>query len=400
MAAAAVQPDNTGARIKYWRLRRNGMTQAVLAGLSGVSQSYISQVEAGRKMIDRRSTLVQIAKALRVTVADLLGQPGDPTDPVKAGAADAVPTVWAALIEIEEGERRHGTRPLEQVQSDITRLDQLRTRSDYAAMMTELPDLLHNAAALGGLPLAQAAYQASACLRVLGYRHLSLTAAKIAVTAAQDAEHAAWVGASRFTYTLALPVEAAGVASRVATRALTDLQAAASGSTDARQMLGQLHLAAGFTATVDGRTAEARAHLAEATREANSLGDPEDGGGFNQSCFGPTNVGLWHMAIAAEMGEHGRVIELAREVRPDPLRMMNRHQAYWMTLGSALTHTGRHDNEALVAFIRAERAAPSTFAMNPVGHDAVITMVRRARRRSVSGDLRVLARRIGIEVDE
>ena len=44
--------------------------------------------------------------------------------------------------------------------------------------------------------------------------------------------------------------------------------------------------------------------------------------------------------------------------------MANRHQAYWMTLGSALAASGRHDAEALVAFIRAERAAPSTFRMN------------------------------------
>ena len=398
MAAAGVQPDTTGARIKYWRLRRNGMTQAVLAGFAGVSQSYISQVESGRKTVDRRSTLVQIAKALKVTVADVLGQPGDPTDPAKGGAADAVPAIWAVLIEIDEGERRPPARTPEQVEAEIERLDVLRTRSDYAVMTGALPGLLLDAAAIGGLPLAQAAYQTSACLRHLGYRHLALPAAKIALAAAQHAEHPAWIGATRFAYTLALPIEAPGIAARVAARALTDLQAAAGRSGDARQMLGQLHLSAGFMAIVDARADEAQAHLAEAAREATSLGDPADGGGFNRSCFGPTNVGLWRMAIEAERGDHGRVLELARTVRPDPLRMANRHQAYWMTLGSALANSGRHDAEALVAFIRAERAAPTTFAMNPLGRDAVVAMVRRARRRSVSEDLRVLARRIGIEV--
>jgi transcriptional regulator with XRE-family HTH domain len=39
------------------------MTQAVLAGLAGVSQSYISHIESGRKGIERRSTLVAIASA-------------------------------------------------------------------------------------------------------------------------------------------------------------------------------------------------------------------------------------------------------------------------------------------------------------------------------------------------
>jgi transcriptional regulator with XRE-family HTH domain len=118
--------DTIGARIKYWRMRRSGMTQAVLAGLAGVSQSYISQVEAGRKGVERRSTLVAIAKALRVTVADLLGQPGDPTDPLKAGAADAVPAIWAALIEIDEGERRAPTRTHEQMNAAIKQVAGLR----------------------------------------------------------------------------------------------------------------------------------------------------------------------------------------------------------------------------------------------------------------------------------
>lgn len=392
-------PDTVGARIKYWRVRRNGMSQSVLAGFAGVTQSYISQVESGRKVIDRRSTLVRIAAALKVTVADLLGQPGDPADPAKAGAADAVPAIWAALIEIEEGERRTPTHPREQVHADIARLDALRSRSDYPAMTPTLPGVLHDAAADGSLSLARAAYQASACLRVLGYRHLSLPAAKIAVAAAEEAEHPAWTGAARFTYAMSLPAEVAGVASRVAARALNDLQAAAGRSTDAREMLGLLHLTAGLRAAVDGRVDDADAHLDEAGREAAALGDPADGAGFNQSCFGPTNVGLWRMAVAAELGDHHRVVELARTVRPDPLRMANRHQAYWMTLGNALARSGRHDPEALVAFIRAERAAPTTFAMNPLGHDAVVAMVRRARRRSVSADLQVLARRIGIEVD-
>src|SRR5205823_8115373 len=82
--------EHIGARIGYWR-RRRGLTQAVLAGLAGVSQPFVSQVEAGQKGIERRSTLVAIAGALQVSVADLLGQPGDPTDPAKAGVARVVP---------------------------------------------------------------------------------------------------------------------------------------------------------------------------------------------------------------------------------------------------------------------------------------------------------------------
>lgn len=388
--------ETIGARIRYWRLRRGGMTQAVLAGLAGVSQSYISQVEAGRKSIERRSTLVGIAAALRVTVADLLGQPGDPTDPVKAGAADAVPAIWTALIEIEEGERRTPRRTADELAESVAYCVDLRDRADHAVMSRLLPDLLYDAAAHGGQILAQVGYHTAACLRHLGYRHLALSAARVALAAAETTESPAWIGAARFACTQALPIEAAGIASRVAERALTELQATAS-APEVRQMLGQLHLSAAFTASVDGRLDDTRAHLTEAAREAASLGDPTDGAGFNQCGFGPTNVGLWRMSIAAELGEHGRVIELAGTVRPDPLRAANRHQSYWLDLGRALAHSGRADREALVAFMRAERAAPGPFALNPLAREAVVTMVRRARRRSVSEDLRILARRFGVD---
>jgi transcriptional regulator with XRE-family HTH domain len=372
------------------------MTQTVLAGLAGLSQSYISQIESGRKSIDSRSTLIALAAALKVTVADLLGQPGDPTDPAKAGAADAIPAIWTALIEIEEGERRTPTWEPQRLTAAITHVHELRARSDYPAMAPLLPELLIEAAARGGLALARAGYATSVCLRNLGWRGLDLSAARVALAAAREADDPAWIGAVRFTYTLALPIEAAAVSSRVAARALSDLQAKAA-APEVRQMLGQLHLSASMACTVDGRPDEARAHLAEAAREAEALGDPDDGAGFNFMCFGPTNVALWSMWVAVESGEHGRAIEAARKVRPDNLRVANRHQGYWMTLGRALAHDGRRDREALAAFIRAERAAPAAFAMKPLAHDAVVSMVNRARRRSVSDDLRVLARRIGIE---
>jgi hypothetical protein len=67
-------------------------------------------------------------------------------------------------------------------------------------------------------------------------------------------------------------------------------------------------------------------------------------------------------------------------------------------LGRALAHSGKADREALVAFINAERAAPVAFSLNSMARDVVVSMVYRAQRRSVSNELRTLARRLGIEV--
>jgi transcriptional regulator with XRE-family HTH domain len=390
-------PDTIGARIKYWRKRRGGMTQVVLAGLAGITQPYLSQLEAGVRGVERRSTLVAIAKALQVSVADLLGQPGDPTDPLKSQAAATVPAIRAAIIEIEEGERRTPTLDTDQLAAMVERVDGMRATSDYGSIAPLLPTYLLEAAGHGGIPLARAAYETSVCLRNLGYRDLALPAARVAVAAAQNAEDPAWIGATKFVQTLAMPIESAATTSRVAERALPVLQAGAA-DVSVRQMLGQMHLTASMACAVDGRPGDAQAHLDAARAEARTLGDPADGRGFNLCGFGPTNLALWRMTVAVELGEYGEVLELARTVSPTPLRIANRHQTFWMSAGRALAHSGRTDREALVAFMHAERSAPLAFSLNPMARDAITAMVHRARRRSVSDDLRVMAHRLGVDV--
>jgi transcriptional regulator with XRE-family HTH domain len=393
----AQRVEHIGTRIRYWRRRRNGMTQAALAGLAGLSQSYISQVESGQRSIDRRSTLVAIAGALHVSVSDLLGDPSDSTEPARVDASASVPAIRVALIEIEEGERRPPAVGPEQMAADVEQAAGLRARAEYGALARLLPDLLTNAASYGGATLAQVGYTASTCLRHLGYRDLARSAAQVALAAAVDLGDLAWIGAVRFASVLAMPIEAAATAGRVTDRAVSELQAGAA-NPDARQVLGQLHLAASLACATDQRPDDAAAHLQAAEEEARTLGDPEDGLGFNFSSFGPTNIGLWRMTIAAELGEYGRVIELADRVSPAPLRMANRHQAYWLDYGRALARSGRSDAQARAAFLRAEQAAPVPFGVNPMAHDAVLAMVNRARRGAVPKDLRVLAVRLGIDV--
>ena len=65
-----------GERIAAYRKRR-GMSQDALAGLVGMSRSWLSQVERGIHTVDRLSTLTDLAAVLRVDVADLSGASGD-----------------------------------------------------------------------------------------------------------------------------------------------------------------------------------------------------------------------------------------------------------------------------------------------------------------------------------
>jgi transcriptional regulator with XRE-family HTH domain len=385
--------EHIGARVRLWR-RRRGLSQTTLAGLAAVSQGYVSQIEAGLRVVERRSTLVALAAALDVSVADLLGQTSDPTDPVRARASEAVADIRVALLELEVGDTRPLSRGPQELDAAIARMLKLRQASDHLALAPSLPGLLRDTADRPDA-LIRVAYIASACLRALGYRDLARPAARIAVDTAHALGDPAWIGMAEFGYILALPVEAAAVASKVSQRSLTELQRVAA-EPEARQMLGQIHLSAALASATAKRVDEAQAHLAAAESEALSLGEPCDGVGFFGSFFGPLNVHLWKMTLLTELGEHRRVLELAEGVPVDSIPIANRRQSYHMDRGRALAHSGKQDKEALIALAQAERAAPAPFRLNPMTRDVVSTMITRAKRKAVAEDLAAMATRLGI----
>ena len=59
-----------GQRIARQR-RRRGLSQVVVAGLVGRSESWLSQVERGRRSIDNHSVLVRLAEVLDLDVQQL-----------------------------------------------------------------------------------------------------------------------------------------------------------------------------------------------------------------------------------------------------------------------------------------------------------------------------------------
>ena len=64
-----------GARIARAR-RRRGLSQSVLAGLVGRSESWLSQVERGKRGVDSYAVPTRMAEALRVEVEELTGPGG------------------------------------------------------------------------------------------------------------------------------------------------------------------------------------------------------------------------------------------------------------------------------------------------------------------------------------
>lgn len=84
----------TGERIAFYRGRR-GYTRTQLANLVGRGEDWLSKIERGERPIRNVQTLTELAKVLRISLTDLLGQPVLLED---AEDRDDVPAVRDALM--------------------------------------------------------------------------------------------------------------------------------------------------------------------------------------------------------------------------------------------------------------------------------------------------------------
>src|SRR5215471_12243220 len=85
-----------GARLRTLR-RWRGMTQVELAGLADLSPSFVSMVEHGTRLLDRRSHIAAVAAALRVSETDLVGGPHLSSDRLQSDPHMAIPPLRVAL---------------------------------------------------------------------------------------------------------------------------------------------------------------------------------------------------------------------------------------------------------------------------------------------------------------
>jgi transcriptional regulator with XRE-family HTH domain len=286
----------------------------VLAGLAGLSQPYLSQIERGHRPVDRRAALVALATALQVSAADLAGQPGDPTDPDKASATAYVPDIRQALVLREIGEA-----PSVDGRHDVAAAMRAGGAYDFTTLALMLPALLGR---LRGPDLIQVAHVASYALKDLGYPDLGRDAARLAIAEAYALGAPEWIGIAEFIRILTMPPEMPAAACRAAERAADQLQPFIA-DTQVRQAYGMLHLAAGLRAAVVQDRSGALDHLAEAREAAVTLGEP-DRLGLARFAFGPTNVGIWTVSLYLELGEPDRAVQAAGEVNPSVIPLVNR----------------------------------------------------------------------------
>lgn len=378
------QPITIGDRVSYWRQRR-GKSQRTLAELAGISQSYLSQIETGGRPVERRATLVALAEALGVSVEELTGRPGDPTDPARAKAAAAIPAIREALIMRAAGQTRPPSQPVAVGQLLVT-----SAAADYAASAKLLPDLLASAT---GADLVKVCYAAMSFCVYVGYADLGREAARLALATAEELDDPTWLAVAGWVHARALPPETAGLAVTLARQAAERVQPHIS-NPQARQAYGMLHLIAALRSAIAGMPGDAISHLDEAEAEAATLGDPADGG-LCRLGFGPTNVAIWRSTVLGEIGDVEQSAAVAGQVEPSRLPIPNRQAMFWIDHGRTLAAL-RRDDEAVAAFLRAETVCPQLVRLLPTVQSTIGAIWRRKRRAAITPQLRRAAEMVGI----
>jgi len=132
-----------GARLRTLR-RWRGKSQVELAGLAGLSPSFLSMVETGQRPLDRRSHIAALANALKVSETDLVGGPHLTPDPLQSDPHMGIPALRVALqTNTLNTPAVEQARPLAQLaQAVADQIEPMRRACNYVGVGQLLPDVL------------------------------------------------------------------------------------------------------------------------------------------------------------------------------------------------------------------------------------------------------------------
>lgn len=386
-----------GDRIAFYR-RRRGYTQAVLAGLLGRSTDWLAKIERGERPPPRIDMLADLARALRVPLGDLVGQP----ELFEEGAElDDVPAVRDALMSPSRLSRKlFGTAAnAATADSRPTQVFVERSWDAYQAgkigdVVAALPGLLRTAQELEDADCISSAVRqqcwavsarthhlAATTLAKIGESDLSWLAAERAMRAADASENAlvlasasragshALLSNGRFTDSLDL----AEATARWLQPQITERHPSAI------SLLGMIYLRAAVAAARHHDRPTSADLLQRASRLADTLGVDAN---HWKTGFGPTNVKLHQISAALDLGDIQYVI--ANGDVPVGHLPAERGTTYRIDVARGQSLAG-HDEKALDTLQLAERQCPQLVRNNPRVRETVRDLLKRA---PVSGGAR------------
>jgi len=384
------------------------MTQVELAGLAGLSSSFISMVETGQRSLDRRSYIAAVASALRVSETDLVGGPHLSKDRQQADPHATIPALREALQTNKlNAPAVDSARPLPELAGLVNnRIEPLRAGADYSAAGSLLPavlDELHWYTAqradeatrqLALETLIEACIAAGLTAKNLGYLDLAHVAALRAEEAATLLNDPVQRGKADFLRLSAFPRE------RSWERRLTAAEAAAESLEPhvntplGVHVLGILTLHAALAAAVVQRPRVVNHWLGEASALAGRVPDDIVG---NWQSFSRTNVRIWNLTISVERGESGgTVLDLAQGVDQTRITYRSRKAFFLADVGRGLARELQMRDQAIRWLRRAEETGPQLIRNHPPTREAVAYLLNRGRADSGGRELRGMASRMGV----
>jgi hypothetical protein len=378
------------------------MDQATLAGLVGRSQGWVSRIESGRLRLDRTTDVEALASALEVHPGDITGRPHRPAGGRTYEVDALIPAIRVALVDEVPAAP---IRPVAELAERVRRLSRLMWRDgDLTGLAAALPEILGEvrlASVDGGTEedrrralqlLAVVTSVAFPMLKNLGHTDLALVAANRSVAAAEELGDPVWRAYAGFRRSHALmPAGSPVRALEVARRTVDELEPHVGGDPAALRMYGMTHLTTALWAARADQRDVAVTHLAEAEEVAGRLG--EDGEWFD-IFFGPNQVRIHGVGIAAQLGEGDRAPDLARRV--DTAAVPAVHQAMLAAnVGHGLGQARRGD-DAVRALRQAERIAPQRMRTSQHVRSLVMALLGQRMRPASLRELRGLAYRVGI----
>ena len=303
--------DSMGKRIATYR-RRRGLSQAALAGLVGRSESWLSQVERGIRSVDRMSVLLDLSRILHIDVQALTGAPWQ-LAPNGGPRVEGIENVRSALNQYG-GLLGDDTPPpnLAELRRSASNTHSAYQAAKYASVIRDIPRLVTDAdSALTNagiddreatLSYVETYVVASKLLTKLGVGDLGAVTADRAAMAAGRADSPAAQGMAVYqVVTALLRSDQVDQAEQLAMRMAQQLRPAVRSDDPALvSVTGALWLIAAVIAARRTDRWEADRRLDEASALAGLLGHDAN---YAWTAFGPTNVAIHRVSVAAELGD-------------------------------------------------------------------------------------------------
>lgn len=391
-----------GERLRFYR-QAQGKTQAVVAGLAGITEDYLSQIERGLKT-PTLHLVHRFSKILGVRVSELLGESATEHDERVHPVGYAVQRALMSYAGTADGADLASLR--ERVDAAWSLWQGSPHR--YTEASEVLPQLIIDVqAAQRGLARGSSADDRREAQRIsadlyfllrtftkrIGRTDLSLLVADRGVMAAEAADDGVRMAAAKWNigHILIAQGEADG-AEEVVMTAIEDLRrGTADDDRDAVGMAGALWLVSAVAAVRNNDPWTARDRLREnALPAARATGDAN----VMWTVFGPTNVALHAVSVEMEMGEASEALRLADDIDVSRTPSLERKTTFALEVARCYEQR-RDDPGVFLHLVNAEATGPEDMRYNTLARDLVQGLLKRARP-TYAPQVRALAERIDL----